>query len=437
MSGTRPVASRRIVGERPGAGSDDGRLRILHLSNLYAPVIGGLERSIATSSEELVRRGHEVTVLTLATSRAAHDETINGVRVVRVRSVANTMLPRLNADPAKPFHPTLPDPLTTADIARVLRAHEFDLVHSHDWLMYSFLPLRSGLPHLHTAHDFGLTCVRKTFAPDGRRCPTGPSLSRCVRCASAQYGAARSAVLTVGLRAQRHEGIDTVTAISSSVASAVHLARLPGEVPVRVLSSLVPDGLDALARDTPRPDWLPAGPYLLFVGQLGRHKGIDVLFTAFRRLAATWAGPGPAPRLVCLGARRDDTPPVPPGVVVRHDVPHAQVMAAWHGAAAGVVPSLLEGMGQVAVEAMLAGAPLVASASGGLLDVVRDGVDGLLVPPGDPDLLHTALVRVLTDRDLAARLRAAGHQRGLDFTAARVVPQIEEVYRDCIATARR
>ncbi|WP_433826547.1 glycosyltransferase family 4 protein [Actinoplanes sp. CA-015351] len=408
-------------------------MRVLHLSNLYAPVIGGLERSIATSSEEMVRRGHEVTVLTLATPAAPQDEEINGVRVVRVRSVANTMLPMLNADPAKPFHPTVPDPLTMSDIARTLRTNTFDLVHSHDWLMYSYLPLhfgRLGLPHVHTAHDFGLTCVRKTFSRNGRRCTSGPSLGRCVGCATVQYGRPRSAMLTAGLRAQRHRGIDTLTAISSSVASALNLARLPGELPVRVLSSLVPDGLDTLARRTPRPDWLPDGPYLLFVGQLGPHKGIDVLFTAYQRLAASVPG---APRLVCLGTRRADTPPIPPGVVVRHDVPHAEVMAAWHGAAAGVVPSLLEGMGQVAVEAMLAGTPLVASASGGLLDVVHDEVDGLLVPPGDPDLLHTALLRVLTDADLAGRLRAAGHQRGLDFTAARVVPEIEEVYRDCIS----
>jgi glycosyltransferase involved in cell wall biosynthesis len=413
-------------------------MKILHLSNLYAPVIGGLERSIATSGEEMVRRGHEITVLTCATPAAPHDETINGVRVIRVRSIANTLAPGLNRDPRKPFHPTVADPLTTAAIARVLRENDYDLVHSHDWLMYSYLPLhptRLGLPHVHTAHDFGLTCVRKTFSREGRRCD-GPSLGRCIPCASGQYGRPKSAVLTLGLRAHRHEGIDCLTAISSSVASALNLARLPGELPVRVISSLVPDGLDELARATPRPDWLPDRPYLLFVGQLGPHKGIDVLFDAYEKLCAGWSGPGAPPGLVCLGTTREDTPPIPEGVLLRTDVPHPQVMSAWHHAAAGVVPSLLEGMGQVAVEAMLAGTPLVASASGGLLDVVReDGVNGLLVPPGDAGSLHTALLRVLTDQELAAGLRANGHQRGLDFTAARVVPQIEEIYRACIAAA--
>ncbi|WIM95147.1 glycosyltransferase family 4 protein [Actinoplanes oblitus] len=412
-------------------------MKILHLSNLYAPVIGGLERSIATSSEELVRRGHEVTVLTCATPAAPGHDTINGVRVHRVRSVANTLLPAMNENPGKPFHPTMPDPLATAAIARLLRAEHFDVVHSHDWLMYSYLPLRRtrlGRPHVHTAHDFGLTCVRKTFSRDGGPCP-GPRLSRCVSCASTQYGRPRAAALTAGLHAHRHRGIDALTAISSSVADALRQARIPGDLPVRVVSSLVPDGLDRLARETPRPDWLPAGDYLLFVGALGPHKGIHVLFDAYRELVAGWAGPRPAPALVCLGTRRDDTPPPPPGVLIRHDVPHAQVMAAWRGAAAGAVPSLNEGMGQVAVEAMLAGAPLVASAAGGLTDVVRDGESGLLVPPGEVAALHAALLRVLTDTELAARLRAAGPRRGLEFTAARVVPQIEEVYRACVAAS--
>jgi glycosyltransferase involved in cell wall biosynthesis len=413
-------------------------VRILHLANLYAPVIGGLERSIATSSEELVRRGHDVTVLTLATPEAAGDEVRNGVRVVRVRSVAHTLLPVVHENPAKPFHPTTVDPLTAAGIRRELRTGRYDVVHSHDWMMYSYLPLRfgpDGVPHVHTAHDFGLTCVKKTFArSDGRSC-AGPRLARCLPCAAGQYGRPKAAALTAALRSHRHRGIDALTAISPSVADALRQARLPAGLPVRVVSSLVPDGLDELARNTVRPHWLPDRPYLLFVGALGPHKGVDVLFTAYRRLRDGWRGSVPVPDLVCVGTPRADTPPIPPGVLVRHDVPHAEVMAAWHGAVAGIVPSLAEAMGQVAVEALLARTPVVVSRTGGLADMIRDGESGLHVPPGDPEALAAALHRLLGDPALADRLRAAGYRRGLDFTAARVVPQIEEVYRACIAAA--
>ncbi|GIE93226.1 glycosyltransferase family 4 protein [Paractinoplanes rishiriensis] len=412
-------------------------MRILHLANLYAPVIGGLERSIATSSEELVRRGHDVTVLTLATPRTAAEENRNGVRVVRVRSLATALLPGMNQDPGKPFHPTAPDPLTTAAIRRELRAGRYDVVHSHDWLMYSYLPLRfgrDGLPHVHTAHDFGLTCVKKTFARDGRTC-AGPRLAKCLPCAGGQYGRPKAAALAAALRSHRHRGIDALTAISPSVAAALGQARLPAGLPVRVVSSLVPDGLDELARNTARPAWLPDRPYLLFVGALGPHKGVDVLFEAYRRLVAGWQAAEPAPRLVCIGTPRPDTPPIPPGVLVRHNVPHAEVMAAWHGAAAGIVPSIAEAMGQVAVEALLARTPLIASRTGGLADMIRDGESGLHVPAGHVDSLVAALHRVLTEPGLADRLRSAGYRRGLDYTAARVVPQIEEVYRACIAPA--
>lgn len=409
-------------------------MRILHLANLYAPVIGGLERSIATSGAELVRRGHEVTVLTLATPRAPHDETRDGIRVIRARSVANTILPRLNQDPAKPFHPTAADPLTTTDIRRVLRTGRYDVVHSHDWMMYSYLPLRFGrygLPHVHTAHDFGLACVKKTYTPrDGGSC-AGPRLARCLPCASTQYGRPKAALLAAALRAHRHRGIDALTAISPSVAQALDQARLPGGLPVRVVSSLVPDGLDELARNTPRPTWLPDRPYVLFVGALGPHKGVDVLFTAYRKMLAGWQSAEP-PALVCVGTPRPDTPPVPDGVLIRHNVPHAEVMAAWHGAAAGVVPSIMEAMGQVAVEALLARTPVIASRVGGLADMIRDGESGLHVPPGDADALAAALTRLLTDPALAGRLRMSGYRRGLDYTAARVVPQIEEVYRACV-----
>ena len=213
----RPRHRRAQGGIRP--------MRILHLANLYAPLIGGLERSVATSSEELVRRGHEVTVLTLATPAApVRARRSRGVRVIRVRSVANALLPRINQDPRKPFHPTAADPLTTAAIRRALQAGPYDVVHSHDWLMYSYLPLRFGrYGRAAPAHRPRLRPGLRQEDVRARRPDLHRPAAGALRAAAptGQYGRPKAAALTAGLRAHRHRGIDLLTAISSSVAPAL------------------------------------------------------------------------------------------------------------------------------------------------------------------------------------------------------------------------
>jgi phosphatidyl-myo-inositol alpha-mannosyltransferase len=85
------------------------------------------------------------------------------------------------------------------------------------------------------------------------------------------------------------------------------------------------------------------------------------------------------------------------------------------------------------VEAMAAGLPVVASDIAGYREVVRDGREGLLVPPGDPEGLAAAIRRVIDDRDLADRLGNAGRDRALLFSWDRVTTQIEEVYAQALA----
>ena len=82
----------------------------------------------------------------------------------------------------------------------------------------------------------------------------------------------------------------------------------------------------------------------------------------------------------------------------------------------------------ILVEAMAAGVPVVASDIPGFDEVVNDGVDGILVPPGEPSALAAAVGRVLEDRDLAERLAATGRERAATFSWTRVADRIVAIY---------
>ncbi|HYY07812.1 MAG TPA: glycosyltransferase family 4 protein, partial [Actinomycetota bacterium] len=95
-----------------------------------------------------------------------------------------------------------------------------------------------------------------------------------------------------------------------------------------------------------------------------------------------------------------------------------------------------ESFGIALVEGMAAGLPVVATDIPGYREVVTDGVEGLLVPPRDPEALAAGLVRVLTDPELAVRLGRAGRERARSFDWSIVVERLEELYRRAIDTPR-
>jgi glycosyltransferase involved in cell wall biosynthesis len=158
---------------------------------------------------------------------------------------------------------------------------------------------------------------------------------------------------------------------------------------------------------------------VLFVGRLIPEKGVDVLVRAMaERPSGAVPGEPTFPRLTILG----DGPERPRiaaladelGVDVQlgGDVGPSAVVAAMHRAAVAVVPSVYrEPLGLVAIEAMAAGAIVVASATGGLVETVLDGETGLTVPPGDVGALRVAIGRALaisTDPVASPAMRAAG-----------------------------
>jgi glycosyltransferase involved in cell wall biosynthesis len=167
---------------------------------------------------------------------------------------------------------------------------------------------------------------------------------------------------------------------------------------------------------------LPERPVALFVGALERYKNVDGLAAAWRLVAARV----PAARLVVVGK---GSRPAPIEALVRElpgrvehvpELPPEGVAQRLDEATVLVLPSWPEGLGRVVIEAFARGRGVVATDAGGIPDLVTHDVEGLLVPPGDTERLVEALVRVLEDGELAARLGAAAARR---YEAWRSTPE--------------
>ena len=405
-------------------------MRILEATDCYPPpLVGGRDLMVQMLSHELVRRGHEVDVVTLAGPRGQRTERDGDVRVHRLAGWSRVLGSRY-ADPEKPFHPTLPDPGLVRAVARVLRERRPQIVHAHSWFLYSLLPL---LPSRQTrlvvwVHDQGFICPKTTFVYRGHECK-GPAYAKCVGCSREQYGAPRAFALTTGMTAMKpwRGRVDRYIANSEYTARSSAVLLGPGARAMEVIPPFVPD--EAYHADQKeRPSFVPQeGDYLMFAGALGPHKGLHTLLAA-------WAGLRTKPALVLAGIRRPDTPrSFPPGVIVAEEVPHGDVLRAWGHCLAAVVPSVWpEPFGAVALEAMAAGRPVVASSVGGLAELVVDGETGIHVPPGDVLALRNALERLLADAPLRVRMGAAGREKAAAYSADLVVGAWERVFREVI-----
>jgi glycosyltransferase involved in cell wall biosynthesis len=394
--------------------------RILLLSDLFAPVIGGTEGHVGALARALADRGHTVSVATAQVPGTPPFEVADGVRVHRMRGLAQRAGAHESA--GRPFHPPFPDPLVTRALWRVVEKERPDVVHAHSPIVHSFVPLkrRSRARLVLTLHDYAAICAVRVLMREGSPC-SGPGLVKCNACARKAYGTARGVVLATGLRAARPalRAVDAVIAVSGAVARAcAPLGRTIEVVPNFLRAGAVASGVRAV-----RPGWLPGGPYILYVGELGANKGVDVLLRAHAQLTAP-------PPLVLVGSPSPSIPRISaPGVIVHHDAPHDVVMRAWLDATVGAVPSVWgEPCPTTALEAAASGTPLVASRIGGLPDLVDDGATGLLVTPGDEGALAGALRRLLADDPLRRAMSAAAKQRAGSFEVGAVVSRLEEIY---------
>ena len=182
-------------------------------------------------------------------------------------------------------------------------------------------------------------------------------------------------------------------------------------------------------------------PYVLFVGRITDQKGIFHLLEASRRL--------PAGVQVVVCASAPDTPEIEerlrrtvatmPNVLwINEMVPVPVVTQLYSHAAVFACPSVYEPFGLINLEAMACETAVVASAVGGIVEVVEDGRTGVLVEPARPDVLADALNRVLADPERARAMGQAGRRRvEAHFSWASIAERTEQVYAEAADEFRR
>ena len=340
---------------------------------------GGVQAQVLGLARNLRRSGHEVRVL--APCDGPPPEPF-------VTPLGDSLPTAANGSVA----PLAPDPAAALRTLRVLRDELFDVIHVHE-------PLAPGpsltTVTLHVAPTVG------TFHAAGRSSSyrvLAPLLKRLLGRIDERVVVSKDALALV----QRHLGgeADEFTVLFNGVET------------------------DAIRAATPFPKSRPA---IFFLGRHEERKGLAVLLQAMRLLeldVSCWvAGDGPDTDVRRIEHAADAR------IEWLGRIDEAEKLTRLRGASVVCAPSLHgESFGVVLIEAMAAGTPVVASSLDGYRNVATDGVDALLVEPGNAPALAAALERVLCEPALAEALVAKGSDRADEFSMTRLAAEYVSIY---------
>jgi glycosyltransferase involved in cell wall biosynthesis len=364
-------------------------MRVLVVSGIWPPDVGGPASHAPEVAAFLRARGHDVEAVVTADAEPAP-------QAYPVRWVARSRPPGVRH--------------AEAVAVLVQRARRADVVY--------------------TTGMFGRSSAAAllTRAPLVVKLTADPAYERARRwhlfdgsLADFQHGAPASTLALRGLRdwdARRAAHVITPSSYLRELAigwgvDPAHATVLPNPAPP--LPALRP-------RDELRRELGFDGPTLAFAGRLTTQKSLDIGIEAARRagVALVVAGDGPdRAALERLGHARFVGP-----------LPRDRVLELFAASDASLLSSSWENFPHTVVEALSVGTPVIATRVGGVPEVVQDGVNGLLVDPGDVDALTAAVRRFVGDPDLAGRLRANAAPSAEPYSAERVYGRLEEILRE-------
>ncbi len=407
-------------------------MKICLVTNLYPPTVqGGADIYVARLARVLAEQ-HRVTVITtepgfhLAPRHEVSPESVTVYRTAPLNIAHLTRLPHHLPLQALFRAIDLYQPQVAANVAGILDRERPDVVHIHNWeglsLAATVTAARRRAPLAITLHGYSMFCAYSSIRhPDGHTCR--PDLP-CRLIAGVNHQLAKAIGLAIS---PSHYVMDE------------HVRRGFFR---HAIQRVIPNGL-LLGDPLPGPPHKGEGNRgskttfdVLFMGRVQSHKGVELLIRVFRRMSDAGlrlhiAGIGPsidACKALAAGDDRIRFYGFVSGETQRSLLEHADCMA---------VPSLWPENAPVSIqEAFGTGPVVIASHVGGIPEMVQDGVNGLLVEPGDEAGIAAAIERLRQSPELAARLRSAARETARLYDMRFHAERLIDAYRELLVASR-
>ena len=360
-------------------------MRIFMASHGYPPILSGVTLVVQKIARAMARKGHDVVVVTASEHGEPYEDQDQGVRLIRVRSASN------------PFWDDGPIPFTSqSDLDEMVGDFDPHILHTHDAAILGLQLLRlnhrQDLPHVATVYYVPRFAARYLTWNDEPQ-----EVVESLVWAYSTWLFSRFDHVVFATQAHRdrflQRGLDVPTSI---ISNGIDTSRY--------------QPLNDHRDDLKVRYQLPPRPRILFVSRLAQDKEIDVLIRAMQHVRAR----GKA-HLLLVGEgdnrgeleRLAQESHLEDCVHFLGFVPEEDLPALYRASDLFAIASTCEVQSLPTLQAVATGLPVVAADAVALPELVRDGINGFLVPPGDPEAMADAMGRILADRSLAAEMGQA------------------------------
>ena len=392
-------------------------MKICLISNLYPPnVLGGAEVSVKKVSEELVKKGHEVIVIT--TPFSENDvETINGVKIYQVKPLnIYHIYDHLNQSMLiKPLWHIIDlwNPYDERIIKNILKTEKPDIVHIHNFKgvsLSSFSPAKSlGIPLVFTAHDYSLICMRANLLNSSGEICQNPS-----------------ALCKIYNQVQKHLAKNKVDLLISPSQFVINKLKSNGLFK-DVKSKKIPLGIELDNKEKFEKNYSTTN--ILYVGNLGEHKGVHVLLNAFKKInniniRLDIVGKGLCSEKLKLMSQNDNR-------IKFHDfLEGKELLKMYLHSNLTVVPSIwYDNSPMVIYESFSYGTPVIGSKIGGIPELIEDGFNGYLFEAGNVNELQQLLETLIDSPETLEKLEQGTYESVQRYTMEKHIKQLEKEYQ--------